>query len=120
MPRSKYPREVAVDYELVYSINKASWVTGDLMKAKDMHMKRILHTEHALRAHRRHPEGAQGHRAILQPMVTYFQTLVQNSRTGNSGARHRVQMHSMNAIKSQKTKTPMLESRWATCKLFNR
>lgn len=120
MPRSKYPREVAVDYELVYSINKASWVTGDLMKAKDMHMKRILHTEHALRAHRGHPEGTQGHRAILQPMVTGFQTLVQNSRTGSSGARPRVQVRSMNTIKSQKSKTQMLESRWTTYKLFNR
>lgn len=65
VPRSKYPREVAVDYELVYSINKASWVTGNLMKAKDTHTKRILHTECALRAHRGHPEGIQGHGAIL-------------------------------------------------------
>lgn len=62
MPRSKYPREVAVDYELVYSINKVSWVTGNLMKAKDTHMKRILHTERTLRAQRGHPEGTRGPR----------------------------------------------------------
>ena len=34
-PRSKYPRRVAVDYELVYSINTASRATGNLMKVQD-------------------------------------------------------------------------------------
>ena len=108
-----------MDYELVYSIKKASWVTGDLMKAKDTH-KRILHTEHALRAHRGHPEGTQGHRAILQLMVTCFQISVQNARIGSSGACPGVQMPSMNAIKKQKTKTQMLESRWTTCDLTDK
>lgn len=60
MPRSKYPREVAVDYELVYSINKASWVTGNLMKAKDTHMKRILHTERTSEGTERTPRRHMG------------------------------------------------------------
>lgn len=54
-PRGKYPRQVAVDYELVYSINTASWVTGNLMKVQDTHthtLKKTLHIEGA-------PEGTQ-------------------------------------------------------------
>ena len=71
VPRSKYPREVAVDYELVYSISIASWVTGKLMKAKGArahthtHTHTILSTDCALRAHGGHPDNTQSHGAVL-------------------------------------------------------
>lgn len=35
VPRSKYPRKEAVDYELVYSISTASMVMGNLVTAED-------------------------------------------------------------------------------------
>ena len=43
-PRSKYPRRVAVDYELVYSINTASRATGNLIKVQDAHTQTHTHT----------------------------------------------------------------------------
>ena len=57
-PRSKYPRRVAVDYELVYSINTASRATGNLMKVQDAHTHTHTHTEKVLHTGRA-AEGTQ-------------------------------------------------------------
>lgn len=60
VPRSKYPRKVAVDYELVYSIGTASRMPGNLMKAKGTHtLKRSSTLSALLRAHRGRPDGTQ-------------------------------------------------------------